>query len=480
MADPTPGTTPKILSDTLANTLANALSGIGTGNRCESVPGEIAGTGTRGEVLVVDDTAANLEVVSQVLEDAGYDVAVSLSGDRALKLAQAHPPDLILLDIQMPVTDGFETCRQLKNDAKTAPIPIIFMTALSDTQSKVNGFDLGAVDYITKPFQERELLARVNTHVVLRQINKTLESDVSDRTQKLNTALEQLNESHLQLVQNEKMSALGSMVAGIAHEINNPLGFINSSIKHASSHVQDLLEHLSLYQEYHPQRHETIVEHSEDIDLEFLSEDLPKMLTSMKEATHRLKSLSTSLRTFSRSDTEQTVSANLHEGIDSTLLILKYRLQGRDDRPRIEVVRDYSELPNMHCFPGQLNQVLMNILANAIDMFDEMAEQGTLSSTQPPNITIQTSLIEQSAKTRTVKILIQDNGKGMPQSVKERIFDRLFTTKGVGKGTGLGLAIAHQIVVEKHSGTLTVTSQEGKGTAFCIQLPLSHETGHLA
>ncbi|MEL6816384.1 MAG: response regulator, partial [Cyanobacteria bacterium J06598_3] len=217
-----------------------------------------------GEVLVVDDTIANLEVVSQVLEDAGYDVATALDGDRALKLVGINPPDLILLDIQMPGIDGFETCERLKQMPEIEAIPVIFMTALSDPQSKMKGFDLGAVDYITKPFQQREFLARVKTHVLLYQLNKNLESRIEERTGELHLASAQLHDSQLQLLQNEKMSALGNMVAGIAHEINNPLAFINSSIKHASTYVEDLLDHLELYQEHHPSPHETIKENAED------------------------------------------------------------------------------------------------------------------------------------------------------------------------------------------------------------------------
>jgi len=419
-----------------------------------------------GEVLVVDDTIANLEVVSQVLEDAGYDVATALDGDRALKLVGINPPDLILLDIQMPGIDGFETCERLKQMPEIEAIPVIFMTALSDPQSKMKGFDLGAVDYITKPFQQREFLARVKTHVLLYQLNKNLESRIEERTGELHLASAQLHDSQLQLLQNEKMSALGNMVAGIAHEINNPLAFINSSIKHASTYVEDLLDHLELYQEHHPSPHETIKENAEDINFAFLAEDLPKLLTSMKTATHRLKSLSSSLRTFSRSDTEELAAANLHEVIDSTLLILKYRLRGDDYRDAIEICRDYHELPIIQCYPGQLNQVFLNILANAVDMFDEMGQSS--DSPSAPKITIQTA----QTVNKMVEIRLKDNGKGMPDAVKNRIFDRTFTTKAVGKGTGLGLSIAYQIIVEKHRGSLTVSSEVGQGTEFLIQFPL--------
>jgi predicted ATPase/signal transduction histidine kinase len=280
---------------------------------------------------------------------------------------------------------------------------------------------------------------------------------------------QQLEQSQLQTVQSEKMASLGNLVAGVAHEVNNPIGFLNGSISNAKDYVRDLLEHLALYQQHHPNPAEPIVENAEDIDLEYLCEDLPKILDSMQGATDRIKGISTSLRTFSRADTEYKVSANLHEGLDSTLLILKYRLKANEFRPAIEVLQNYGELPVIQCFPGQLNQVFMNILANAIDMFDEIAQLQSFEQlkTNPQKITIDTQ--KQGEK---VLINIRDNGKGMDESTLARIFDHLFTTKAVGKGTGLGLAIARQIVEEKHNGRLEVRSQVGQGTEFCIYLPI--------
>ncbi|BAY89752.1 ATPase, histidine kinase-, DNA gyrase B-, and HSP90-like domain protein [Tolypothrix sp. PCC 7601] len=281
---------------------------------------------------------------------------------------------------------------------------------------------------------------------------------------------QQLEESQLQIVQNEKMATLGNLVAGVAHEINNPVGFLNGSINNAKDYVKDLCELLNTYQQHQPPI-DLVAELAEEIDLDFLLEDLPKLIDSMKGATDRIKSISTSLRTFSRADTEHKVRANLHEGLDSTLLILKYRLKANEHRPAIHVIRNYGNIPEIDCFPGQLNQVFMNILANAIDMFDEMAQQATLKELEnhPQQITIQTTLL---AAQNTVEIRISDNGKGMNESVKSKIFDHLFTTKEVGKGTGLGLAIARQIAIEKHGGRLEVESQLGQGSEFFISLPV--------
>jgi len=290
-------------------------------------------------------------------------------------------------------------------------------------------------------------------------------------TQKLEQALSQLEASQIQLVQSEKMASLGNLVAGVAHEINNPVGFLKGSARNAKQYLEDLLGHLSLYQENYPDAVDSIQEDEEEIDLEFLCEDFPKLLSSMQSAAERITKISNSLRTFSRADTEYKVRVDLHDCIDSTLLILKYRLKANEDRPAIEVEKHYDNLPTVECFPGQLNQVFMNILANAVDAFDEMTGEALLAgqAVKPQTITVTTALSQDGS---AVSINIQDNGKGMPASVQERVFDHLFTTKGVGKGTGLGLAIAKQIITEKHGGTLTVHSNLDQGTEFCIRLPI--------
>ena len=282
----------------------------------------------------------------------------------------------------------------------------------------------------------------------------------------------ELEQSQLQIVQYEKMASLGNLMAGVAHEINNPLGFLNGSIGNLQENLQDIMEHFQLYPKYYPEPVNAIEENAEEIDLDYLCEDMPKLLKSMENATERIKNISTSLRTFSRSDTEHKVSADIHQGIDSTLMILKYRLKANQQRPGIEVIKDYGEFSEVECFPGQLNQVFMNIIANGIDVFDEVARDLSYSDleAQPQRITIKTAL---RTKKNVVTIAIADNGTGMPPEVKERIFDHLFTTKCVGKGTGLGLAIVRQIVVEKHGGTIDCISELGKGTKFIITLPLS-------
>ncbi|MGD2183920.1 trifunctional serine/threonine-protein kinase/ATP-binding protein/sensor histidine kinase [Lusitaniella coriacea] len=287
--------------------------------------------------------------------------------------------------------------------------------------------------------------------------------------QKAQQALQDLQAAQLQLVQNEKMATLGNLVAGVAHEINNPVGFIGGNVSAAQEYLQDLLDIITLYQD-NASLPESIIEEIEDLDLDFIAEDFPKLIASMQTGCERIRNISTSLRTFSRTDTDKKTEFNVHEGIESTLLILKYRLKANEERPAIEITKEYGDLPEVQCFPGQLNQVFMNLIANAIDALDEFNEGQKFEEIEanPNRITIQTEVSGEHAIVR-----IGDNGKGMPDEMRQCIFKQGFTTKGVGKGTGLGLAIARQIITEKHGGSLAVQSVLGKGTQFCIRLPIS-------
>ncbi len=287
--------------------------------------------------------------------------------------------------------------------------------------------------------------------------------------QQAQQALADLQQAQLQIVQSEKMSALGSLVAGVAHEINNPVGFISGNINEAIAAVKDITEYLQLYEEKFPDPGEEIAEKAEELEIEYLLEDLPKMLDSMQVGCDRIKGISTSLRTFSRADKDYKVPFNIHEGIDSTLLILKHRLKANEHRSAIEVVKEYGDLPPIECFPGQLNQVFMNILANAIDALEESNAKPSFEQQkkQSNRIIIRTEIKSQE----WVEINISDNGLGITDEIKQKIFDHLFTTKAVGKGTGLGLAIAKSIVVEKHGGSIHVNSSLGEGTEFTIFLP---------
>jgi two-component system, NtrC family, sensor kinase len=279
----------------------------------------------------------------------------------------------------------------------------------------------------------------------------------------------ELQASQVQMVQSEKMSALGNLVAGVAHEINNPIACVIGNVEAIEQSIKDLFYIIDLYAQRLPKPDAELKQELEEIDLDYLREDLPKLLQSMQDGGDRVKSISKSLRAFSRADTDTKYSFNIHEGIDSTVLILRHRLKANTEHPEIQIIKNYGSLPNIQCFPGQLNQVFMNILANAIDALEESNQGRSFAAIveQPNTITICTSVEEHG-----VRISIADNGPGIPESVKDRIFEQSFTTKAVGKGTGLGLAIAHQIVVEKHGGSLEVQSTAGQGTEFCLRLPM--------
>ena len=279
----------------------------------------------------------------------------------------------------------------------------------------------------------------------------------------LQNTLHELKTTQAQLIQSEKMSSLGQMVAGVAHEINNPVNFIHGNITPATQYAQDVLGILELYQQHYPNPPENIQEEIETVELEFLKQDFIKMLNSMKQGTQRIREIVLSLRNFSRLDEAEFKPVDIHEGIDSTLMILQNRLKAKPNFPEIEIVKNYASLPPVDCFPSQLNQVLMNILANAIDALES---QLTLST---PQIQIHTKLIENNR----VAIHLSDNGSGIPPQIQSKLFDPFFTTKEVGKGTGLGLSISYQIVVNKHGGNLSCKSIPGEGTEFIIEIPVN-------
>lgn len=740
----------------------------------------------KGIILIVDDNPSNLGALFKFLSDYGFKVLVATDGETALEQVEFVQHDLILLDIMMPGIDGFETCSRLKANPETKDIPVIFMTALSETVDKVHGFNLGAVDYITKPIQHQEVLVRVETHLTIRNLQKKLEQkndrlqqeiaqrkqaeavvreseakyrtlveqipavtyiavlddlctklyvsprirqmlgftpaewqqerdlwikqiypedcqrvlsefylsqtsgrpfcaeyrllskngrvvwvrdeaalvrdetgkpisfqgvmfnitahkqaeealqsseaknrallnaipdlmysidsqgvfldymgakdenivsfpekfvgknvaevmssdlaewtmhyvkqalatgkvqsgeyvqqangnwrsydaryfamaddrvlvlvrDISDRkqlasallksqgelkqkSQELEQAFNELQSTQSQLIHNAKMVGLGQLVAGIAHEINNPINFIYGNINHAGQYAKDLLKLLQLYQQEYPQPVERIQEEIETLDLDFLTQDFEDIMKSMVRGAERIRKIVSSLGTFSNLDKAEKKLADIHECIDSVLLILQNRLEANSFHFEIQVIKEYGSLPLVECYPGELNQVFLNILSNAIDAMqfslkpiNDGDEEGKITDFK--TILIRTETTEENIYNNSEKVLtpteqsrelsksnnteelpampikdssmtiskviirIADNGCGISEDVKQRIFDPFFTTKAVGAGTGLGLFVSHQIVVKKHGGELICVSTPGKGTEFAIALP---------
>lgn len=314
--------------------------------------------------------------------------------------------------------------------------------------------------------EEINLLAQVGLQLGVALQQAELLTQTRQQAEELTQTLQELKQSQIRLIQGEKMAGLGQLVAGVAHEINNPVNFIFGNLTHVNEYTEALLNLINLYHKHYPDPVLEIQIEEDNIDLDFLNEDLPKTLASMKIGADRIRAIVSSLRTFSRIDEAHMKEVDIHEGIDSTLLILQHRFKERSDHPSIEVIKEYNCLPLVECYPAQLNQVFMNILSNGIDALQEMCELHK-SPGKTPTIHIRTNVILDR-----VVICISDNGPGIPEDMRSRIFDPFFTTKAIGKGTGLGLSISYQIVVEKHQGQLQCVSDRDRGTEFWIEIPI--------
>ena len=366
--------------------------------------------------------------------------------------------------------------------SRTIARPIERLTTVARRVTQDNNFQLQApiqtrdeVSFLATALNQLVSWAGQNT-AALEEARQTLEKRVEERTQALQQSeaslrykaedlqrtLNELQQTQLQLIQSEKMSSLGQMVAGIAHEINNPVSFIYGNLKYAIRYTEEVMVLLDLYQRSYPNANPEIRAVIEEIDLPFLQQDFPKLMQSMKDGSIRIRDIIKSLRTFSRLDEAAVKQVDLHDGIDSTLTLLNNRLKTQPNSSAIQVVRNFGQLPLIECYAGQLNQVFMNIFSNAIDAF-EMAPELT-----NPTITITSQTIDPD----WVAIHITDNGPGIPETVRDRLFDPFFTTKPVGKGTGLGLSISYQVITEKHKGYLGCESTPGQGSKFIIKLPI--------
>lgn len=442
---------------------------------------------TATRILIVDDHPDNLDLLEALLGRQNYEVYRAESGTVALERVRQVEPDLILLDIMMPEMDGYEVCRRLKAEPLLAMIPVIFISALTDAGDKVRAFQVGGMDYITKPFQMKEVLARVSHHLTIRRLqqdlaaqNAQLQDEIEARKQvelelrqkrdRLEQALKDLHRAQVQLVQTEKMSSLGQLVAGVTHEINNPVNFIEGNLLHATRYTEQVLRLLGYYQAALPTPPPNIQALEAEIDIDFLHQDFPKLIASMKLGTRRIVAIVQSLQVFSRTDEADLQCINLHDGLESALLLLQHRFVEKANRPAIQLERDYGDLPAVECYAGQLNQVFMHLLTNAVDAIEE-AWRASSPPTWLPEIVIKTQVLTGDR----VRIQIQDTGLGIPEAVRSRIFDPFFTTKPIGVGTGLGLSTSYQIIQVQHGGLLAESRQEGR-TKFTIEIPLSQRS----
>jgi signal transduction histidine kinase len=420
------------------------------------------------KILVVDDEQLLEYVIQQKFRQKirakEIEFVFAHNGKEALeKIAEFPPFDLVLTDINMPEMDGLTLLEKLSQIDNT--LKAVVISAYGDMQNIRSAMNRGAFDFLTKPidFQDMEIT-----------IQRALETVTQARKN-----LRELQEVQTQLIQNEKMVSVGQLVAGVAHEIYNPISFIIGNIEHAETYFQGLMTALSIYQQHCSLNNPEVQTQIEALDIPFLLEDLPQLLNSMKGGTERILGISISLRSFSRADSTSKVPFNIHEGIDSSLLILRHRLKANEGKSEIKVIKDYGTFPPVECYPGQLSQVFLNILANAIDALEEQDSGRSRDEIKanPNFITIRTFLTNESEKnlqdnsTSHVRISITDNGRGMTEEVRQRVFNYLFTTKAIGKGTGLGLSISRSIVEEKHGGWLTCNSTPGEGTEFIIEIP---------
>jgi two-component system, NtrC family, sensor kinase len=464
----------------------------------------------RANILVVDDTPQNLRLLTGILSEKGYQVRPVPNGKLALSAAQKMPPDIVLLDIMMPEMDGYEVCQHLKDSEVTKDIPVIFISAINDVMDKVKAFAVGGVDFITKPFQVEEVLARIETHLKICSLQQSLQ----EKNQDLATAIHQLQATQEHLIQSEKMAALGQLIAGIAHEINTPLGIIGSSIDNIANFWEDNLgimpdffQQLSEESQayfltllYRSTNQETLftsrekrkikqqlshvliagaIENAEEIadtlvDMEIydnIEQLLPlfklpdwelvfntayqfasfkKSISLIQRATAKSGKVVFALKSYAHFDSKQEkVQANLHEGIEMVLTLYQNQL-----KHGIEVVKNYGDIPKIMCYPDDLNQVWTNLIHNALQAMDY---KGILT-------------IETYQKEENIVLKFTDNGKGIPPEVIPKIFQPFFTTKPAGEGSGLGLDIVRKIV-DKHEGTIAVESVPGQ-TSFIVSLPI--------
>ncbi|MBD2460167.1 response regulator [Oscillatoria sp. FACHB-1407] len=423
------------------------------------------------DILIVDDKLENIRFLSDFLSKQNYQVRKAVNGQAALMAAKVLPPDLILLDVNMPGMGGYEVCENLKNNPETASIPVIFLSAGNNVADKVRAFQVGGIDYITKPFQLEEVLARVQTQLTLQNLQKELKN----RNDQLQNMLLALQNTQAELVQKEKLVNANRIAAGIFHEINNPLSFILGNLPPAADYSQKLITLIQLYQKSYPDASPEIKEFIEDIDLDFLVPDFLKLLQSINTGAERIRSVVNALRIFSRMDESGIKPIDVCASIDSVLTILHYQLKLKDESIEIAVSKSYQEIPPFLGHANLFNQALLNLLQNAIDALLLKIDRGTQEPFQP-TIWIDVRVTDE----QEIQLCIKDNGIGVSQADEIHLFEPFFTTKPIGQGVGLGLFTSHQIIARLHKGHLSYQACPTGGAEFIIHVPINRDAKQLA
>ncbi|MEO1520030.1 MAG: hybrid sensor histidine kinase/response regulator [Cyanobacteria bacterium J06633_2] len=434
-----------------------------------------------GFILIVDDNPVNLEFLQQILEQEGFTTQIASNGLEALEHVSDDPPELILLDIMMPHIDGFETCSRLKALEKTREIPIIFMTALANTESKIRGLSLGAVDYITKPFSHGEVLARVKTHLKITYLMNTLNAKndelkkeienrkyVESELRRFNEQLEQgmlirtskHEQTTIRLVQQEKLAALRELASSTVSGALPLVEALTTDIDFVQQSYQHLQDRISSYQQHTSKPNEAIAQPIDDLPLNDLQRDTQTHVASVHNSCDRLHVFHQALATFAQLPLAQKVEIDIHDVLNNTLLLLQHHFHPHRNRSSIDVIKQYDTVPMIMGFPDRLGQMFMGLIANAIEAFDERCPEY-------PSLTIRTE-----HRDKHLLVHIADNAGGIPPEKQPHIFDYTFTTKQVKSQSGLGLAIIHQIVVDTHAGDLSFVSTPGEGTEFTVSLPV--------
>lgn len=411
-----------------------------------------------GNILAIADTMT-YEVIEELLSGEGHQVRVATDFQHCLDLARQMSPDLLIWDGTSPKIEWLDVCRLLNADRELTAVYMILLT--TPDQFDAEKLDVLIDDFVLKPIVKQELLGRVRAGLRSRELRAQLE-----RSQ------QELEQSRHQILQNEKMSNLGELVSGIAHEINNPITFIYSNLTHVQTDATDLIQLLRMYQKELVNPSQEILQKQQDMDVDFVLEDLLKIVSSMRTGSDRIRQIILSVQEFSRSDQSGWQLFDVSDGLENTLLLLQHRLPAREGRRDIKVVKEYGNLPQIECYAGQLNQAFLNIINYAIDVLEESSQEFNESESVnfKPVIWIRTKVMSG----QRISIEISDNGMAMSEEVKTQIFDPFFVAEPTMEASGLGLAISYGIIVEQHKGGLKCFSQKGKGTQFRIELPQQH------